>query len=56
MIDDKDHRVFLASLDVDSLFTNIPLDETFEIVTNKVYTGVQSVNGLSKLDFKRLLY
>ena len=55
MLDNKDHRLFMASLDVDSLFTNIPLDETIEIVTNKVYNGVESVNGLLKSDFKRLL-
>ena len=55
MIDNKDHRLFMASLDVDSLFTNIPLEETIEIVTQKVYAGVDTVKGLSRGDFKRLL-
>ena len=55
MVDKKDHRLFPASLDVDSLFTNIPLDETIEIVTGKVYAGVDTVQGLSRSDFKRLL-
>ena len=55
MIDNKDHSLFMASLDVDSLFTNIPLDETIEILTNKIYAGVDSVKGLSRSDFKRLL-
>ena len=36
MLDTKDHRLVMASLDVDSLFTNIPLDETIDIVTQKV--------------------
>lgn len=55
MLENKDHRLFMASLDVDSLFTNIPLDETIDIVTNKVYAGVESVNGLMKSDFRKLL-
>ena len=45
----------MASLDVESLFTNIPLDETIDIVTNKVFGRKRKVNGISKRDFKRLL-
>ena len=45
----------MASLDVDSLFTNIPLDETIEIVTKKVFERKRKVNGLSRTDFRRLL-
>ena len=45
----------MASLDVDSLFTNIPLDETIEIVTKKVFAKKNKVNGLSRTDFRRLL-
>ena len=37
MLDDKDHRFLMASLDVESLFTNIPLTETIDIVTLKVF-------------------
>ena len=55
MIDNKNHNLFMASLDVDSLFTNIPLDETIDIVTQKVYGNGELVNGLLKSDFKRLL-
>ena len=55
MIDNKDHRLFMASLDVDSLFTNIPLNETIDIVTQKVYGSKRKVDGLLKGDFKRLL-
>ena len=55
MLDDKDHRLVMGSLDVESLFTNIPLDETIDIITNKVFGKKRKVNGLSKRDFKRLL-
>ena len=55
MIDSKDHRLVMASLDVDSLFTNIPLQETIDIVTEKVYANKRKVNGITKSDFKKLL-
>ena len=55
MLDGKDHRLIMASLDVESLFTNIPLDETIEIVTKKVFEKSTQVNGLSRTDFKKLL-
>ena len=45
----------MASLDVESLFTNIPLDETIDIVTTKVFGKKRKLNGISKGDFKRLL-
>ena len=40
---------------MESLFTNIPLDETINIVTNKVFEGKENVNGICKDDFKTLL-
>ena len=55
MIDNKDHRLFMASLDVDSLFTNIPLNEIIDIVIQKVYGNKRKVDGLLKSDFKQLL-
>ena len=55
MLDEKDHHLFMASLDVDSLFTNIPLDETIDLVTKKVFANKRKVNGLSRTDFRRLL-
>ena len=55
MLDTKNHRLIMASLDVDSLFTNIPLRETIELVTAKVYGNKRKVNGILKSDFKRLL-
>jgi len=45
----------MASLDVESLFTNIPLDETIDIVTTKVFGKKRKVKDISRSDFKRLL-
>ena len=55
MLNDKNHHLIMASLDVDSLFTNIPLNETIDIVTDKIFENKQRVNGLLKLDFRKLL-
>ena len=55
MLEGKDHRLLMASLDVESLFTNIPLDETINIVTSKVFGRKRKVKGISKNDFRRLL-
>ena len=43
----------MGSLDVDSLFTNIPLEETIEICTHELFKKI--VEGLSKTEFKELL-
>lgn len=55
MLNNKDHHLIMASLDVDSLFTNIPLNETIDIVTDKVFENKQKVNGILKVDFRKLL-
>ena len=45
----------MGTLDVDSLFTNIPLEETIEISTNELFKESETVEGLSKTEFKELL-
>ena len=45
----------MGSLDVDSLFTNLPLEETTEICTNELFKKFETAEGLSKSDFKELL-
>ena len=45
----------MGSLDVDSLFTNIPLEETIDICTNALFENMEKVEGLSKIEFKELL-
>ena len=38
----------MASLDVDSLFTKVPLDETIEVCINELFKSSQTVSGLNK--------
>ena len=42
----------MGSLDVDSLFTNIPLEETSNICTELIYDQNDSIEGLNKSEFK----
>ena len=44
----------MGSLDADSLFTSIPLDETIETCTNELFKEFETVEGLSKTEFKEL--
>ena len=44
----------MASLDVDSLFTNIPLDETINIIIEKLFSENETVHNLNKDKFKCL--
>ena len=43
----------MGSLDVDSLFTNIPLEETIDICTNTLFENMEKV-GFSKMKFMEL--
>ena len=45
----------MGSLDVDSLFTNILLEETIGICTNELFKKSETVEGLNKTEFKELL-
>ena len=48
--------LYMASLDVDALFTNIPLDETIDICVKKLFkTPGTLVKGISKNEFRDLL-
>ena len=52
----QDSDLYMASLDVDALFTNIPLDETIDIWIKKLFEPPEtSVKGISKNDFRDLL-
>ena len=48
-------NLFTASLDVDSLFTNIPLDKTINIIIEKLFSEKETVHNLNKNQFKCLL-
>ena len=39
---------FMASLDVDSLFTNVPLDETIKFCTDDLFKSEMTISGLKK--------
>ena len=45
----------MGSLDVDSLFTNIALEETIEICSNEPLKETATVKDLNKTEFTELL-
>ena len=45
----------MASLDVDSLFTDVPLDETINIIIEKLFSENETVHHFNKDQFKCLL-
>ena len=51
----QDSKLYIGSLDIDSLFTNIPLEETINICTNLIYDNVDVIEGINKFEFKNLL-
>ena len=46
---------FMASVDVVSLFTNIPLIETVEICLDKLFSNNDKVHNLMRKDLKKLI-
>ena len=51
---EQDPTLSMGSLDVDSLFTNIPLDETTDICVNKLFENTDTVEGFTKSELKQL--
>lgn len=51
----QNSEYWMSSFDVDSLFTNIPLDETIEICCDELFRSRNTVSGLSKEEFRILL-
>ena len=47
--------LYMASFDVDSLFTNIPLDETIDVCVKKLFGRKHKFKGFSKSEFRSLL-
>ena len=45
----------MASFDVESLFTNIPLDETIEIICDSLFEDAEKIKKFTKPQFKKLL-
>ena len=49
------HEVYLVSFDIKSLFTNVPVQETLDIVINSLFEHQEDVKGIGKNEFKKLL-
>ena len=52
---EQNANLYMVSFDVESLFTNIPLDETIDICVDRIYKRKKKVKGLLKRHFKQLL-
>ena len=50
-----DHEVYLASFDITSLFTNVPVKETLDIAVNLLFQNNEYVRNITKSVFKKLL-
>lgn len=49
------NNVIMASFDVKCLFTNLPLDETTDIITNKCFANATHFYGISRDQLRQLL-
>ena len=52
---EQDSGLFMASLDVECLFTNIPLEETRNISCDSLFGNEAKINNFSRNDFENLL-
>ena len=52
---EQDPTLSVGSLGIDSLFTNIPLDETIDIFVNQFLENTDTVEGFTKSEVKQLL-
>ena len=55
IICEQDADLFMASLDVDSLFSNVPLEETIHICVNELFKSNSSIHGLNKEQITEML-
>ena len=55
MVRDQNPDFFMASFDIDSLFTNVPLEETIDITVDKLFGKKKKYEGFSKEQFRKLL-
>ena len=52
----QDPGLFMESLDGDSLFTNVPLQETIHICVNKLFKINSNIHGLNKKQITEMIY
>ena len=45
----------MTSFDVTSLFTNVPIEETVNIVMDSLFSNTDEIRGIDKADFRKLL-
>ena len=55
IIYEQDAGLFMASLNVNSLFTNVPLDETINICVYELFRNDSSIHGLNKKQVTEML-
>ena len=48
-------KLFMASFDINSLFTDVPLDETIDIIVDKAFNNSALYNGFSVSQLRKLL-
>lgn len=51
----QDPSLFMASLDVEALFTSLPLLETIDICINELFENKDTVNNMNRDEFKTFL-
>ena len=54
-ITDQNPNCFMASLDVDSIFTNVPLDETVKICIDELFKSKMTVSGLNEKEIFEMI-
>ena len=55
IIHEHNAGLFMASLDVDSLFTNVPLEKTIHICVNELFKSNSGIHGLNKKQITEML-
>ena len=54
-ITNQNSYCFMASLDVESLFTNVSLDETIKICIDELFKSEMTVSGINKKEMIEIL-
>ena len=52
---EQNANLYMASLDIDSLFTNLPLNETIDICIENIFQNKNTVNKFDKNNFRKML-
>ena len=55
IICEQNAGLFMASSDVDSLYTNVPLKETINICVNELFKSNSNIHGLHKKQITKML-